>query len=218
MLCCFSVDDASPIEILEAVPSGRSMRLLVRCDGVLARIALSELPAQLRDTVSGEPILDPLRHVLLQWGRRVCQARGGWPLHQLIAALLIEGFGVTTAADLALAMGTWDRFVTAIEQLCEADIPQSREGFVLAHNARGRPVGVFEAGPDALDHAAGLYPEPLATLLDACGPRVWRGLKSWAVSNERVADVAMLLGIGSPLPFAKEDYDVFLRERFAGVP
>jgi hypothetical protein len=208
-------NSARSIQVLDAFPSGRGFRLLIAKTGTRSTIAASSLPGHLRDTESGEIVANPLEHLRLRWARRICAARGGWPLHRLIAALLIDGFGPTTAADLAKALHTWEHFVDAIDQLCSATIPASREEFVLAHNARGRPVGPFEATPDALDHARGLYPEPLATLLDACGPKAWRGLRSWGLSTERAVDTASLLSVGKPLPFTADDYEAFLRERFA---
>jgi NAD-dependent DNA ligase len=178
-------------------------------------VATSALPGGLRDLASGEPVTDVLQHVRLCWARRTCAAHGGWPLHQLLAALLVGDFGPTTAADLARELGTWERFTEAIDQMREAILPASREELVLAHNALGRPVGLFEATPDALDHARGLYLEPLATMLDACGPRAWRSLQAWARSPGRASEVAELLAIATPLPFGPDDYDAFLRERFA---
>jgi len=207
-----------PIDVLDAFPSGRGLRLLICQGGVRSRLALSTLPDNLRDATSGELITDLLQYVRLRWSRRVCAANGGWPLHQLIAGLLVEGLGTTTAADLALALGTWERFDKAIDQLCDGTIPASREEFVLAHNARGRPVGVFEPTPDALDHALDLYPDPLSTLLDACGPRAWQGLRSWGLSAERSSDIALLLAIATPLRFRPDDYEAFLKERFAAPP
>jgi hypothetical protein len=218
MLCSLTVpdrDSVATLEILDAFPSGRGLRLLVRRDGVCSRIGVGDLPRTVRDAESGEPIADPLQYVRSRWARRICAVHGGWPLHQLIAGLLVEGFGTTTAADIALALGTWERFDQAIDQLCEATIPASREEFVLAHNARGRPVGLFESTPEALDHALDLYPEPLSSLLDACGPRAWRGLRAWGRSPRRSSDVALLLGTARPSPFGPADFEAFMNERFA---
>jgi hypothetical protein len=209
---------APPIEVLEALPSGQGLRLVIRSDGILSRVAAGALRPRLADAESGEPIPDLLQYVRLRWARRICAAHGGWPLHRLIDALLINGFGPTTAADLARALSTWERFEKAIDQLCDAAIPESREAFVLAHNARGKAVGVFEASPDALDHALDLYPEPLSSLLDACGPRAWRGLRAWGRSPERPLEVEQLLAVAPPLPFGPGDYEAFLRERFAAPP
>lgn len=220
-LCTLAIEDdhsAPPIEVLNALPSGQGLRLVIRRDGILSRVAAGALPPRLADAESGEPIPDLLQYVRLRWARRICAAHGGWPLHRLIGALLIDGFGPTTAADLARALGTWDRFEKASDQLCDTSIPESREAFVLAHNARGKAVGVFEATPDALDHALDLYPEPSSSLLDACGPRAWQGLRAWGRSPERSLEVKQLLAVAQPLPFGPGDYEAFLRERFAAPP
>ena len=221
MLCTLTAADrqpAAPIEVLEVFPSGAGLRLLICRGGVRSRIAVRDLPRALCDAATGELIANPPECLRLQWACRVCAAHGGWPLHHWIAGLLVEGFGTTTAADLALALGTWERFEKAIDPLCEAAVPSSREEFVLAHDARGRSAGVFEATPDALDHALDLCPGPLSNLLDACGPRAWRGLRSWGLSPRRALDVASLLGLGRPLPFGRTDHEAFLRERFASPP
>jgi hypothetical protein len=208
--------DGTVAAVIKSEPQGADCKLELLEGNKKRRLKASALPPGTANAQSGEVIENPVQFLRHAWCKATCERYGGWRLDDLINALPIEGLGPSTAAKLSSALGNWERFLAAIEQLRNIDLPETRDDIVdeqmeQAYRAGqgkeisrtpmstlpGTVVTVTDLGNVELDP---LYPEPLQTLINSVGPQKWKLLRKWADSPTRQRDLAELLSFGKPLP------------------
>lgn len=213
--------DGTSVDVLDYEPAGEDYRLTVSAGRRKLQRKASALPAGTADARSGEVIDDPVQFFRRAWCTAACTRHGGWRLQDLITALPIEGVGPATAAKLSAALGSWARFLAALEQLRNIDVPDSRDELVDEQMERAYRAGLGEVGsrnpmaalPGSVVLVTDLgkvklgavYPEPLQTLIDSVGPQKWQLLRQWADSPTRERAAAELLAFGKPLPNETSD-------------
>jgi NAD-dependent DNA ligase len=220
VLARIQISDA-PMKVVEVEPSGQTLRLTLLQDGKRKRIQAHALTGAI-DADTGEVLEHPVKYFRAIWARRVCGQTKQWPLVDLINGLTVKGLGPQYAQRIAAAMGTWDRFVQALGQLQNVELPSSRDDIhylqfetamnqglvnttmtdhhiklgaadvVLRSKVSEMPVGV--SLPPA-------YPEPLATLMNEVGPVMWKSLREWADSPDSRDEVHELLQFGAPAEY-----------------
>jgi hypothetical protein len=213
--------DGTTADVFESEPEGADYKLGLLAGKRKLRLKASALPPGTADAQSGEVIDNPVQFFRRAWCTAACVRYGGWRLEDLINALPIEGLGPSTAAKISSALGSWERFLAASEQLRKIEVPQSRDDIFVeqmegAYRA-GQGKEISRTSIPALPGASArvtdlanvkldpVYPEPLQTLIDSVGPQKWKLLRQWADSPTRQRDLAELLSFGKPLPNEKGD-------------
>jgi hypothetical protein len=206
--------DGTTADVLESKPEGADYKLGLLVGKKKLRFKASALPPGTTDAQTGEVIDNPVRFFRCAWCKAACARYGGWRLEDLINALPIEGLGPSTAAKISSALGSWERFLEASEQLRKIEVPESRDNILVEQMERAYQAGQGKNSRTLIPGLPGmsatvtdlgnvklepLYPEPLQTLIDSIGPRKWKLLRQWADSPTRQRDVAELLSFGKPL-------------------
>lgn len=208
--------DGTVAAVIKFEPQGADCKLELLEGKKKRRLKASTLPSGTSDAQTGEVIENPVQTFRHAWCTAACERYGGWRLEDLLSVLPIEGLGPSTATKIASALGNWDRFLAAVEQLREIEVPVSRDDILGEQIERAGRVGEGEelsrtaipALPGAFATVTDLsnvkidplYPEPLQTLIDTIGPQKWKLLRQWADSPTRQHDLEEILSFGTPLP------------------
>jgi hypothetical protein len=168
--------DGTTADVFESEPEGADYKLGLLAGKQKLRLKASALPPGTADAQSGEVIDNPVQFFRRAWCTAACVRYGGWRLEDLINALPIEGLGPSTAAKISSALGSWERFLAALEQLRKIEVPESRDDIFVEQMERA-----YRAGQGK----------------EISAP--------WADSPTRQRDLAELLSFGKPLPNEKAD-------------
>jgi len=122
--------DGTVAAVIKSEPQGADCKLELLEGKKKRRLKASALPHGTADAQSGEVIENPIQFLRHAWCKATCERYEGWRLEDLINALPIEGLGPSTAVKLSSALGTWERFLAAIEHLRNIDVPERRDDIV----------------------------------------------------------------------------------------
>ena len=133
--------DGTTADVFESEPEGADYKLGLLAGKKKLRLKASALPPGTADAQTGEVIDNPVQFFRRAWCTAACVRHGGWRLEDLINALPIEGLGPSTAAKISSVLGSWERFLAALEQLRKIEVPKSRDDIFVDQMERAYRAG-----------------------------------------------------------------------------